>query len=121
LVLLLILAGIAFYAQRFGLAVGYAPFTPVFYWNYTGEATYDLSTTGLDAIKIKLDGQLSQGQLEVLVRRGGQPIASPVQYNNSFNETLKYQTDPGVYQILFRLDNARGQIRYDWVGTKNGY
>jgi hypothetical protein len=38
LILALIVAGVYFYAERFGLAVGYAPFTPVFYWNYTGES-----------------------------------------------------------------------------------
>jgi hypothetical protein len=38
LLLLLALLGFYWYAERYGLAVGYAPFLPVFYWKYTGEA-----------------------------------------------------------------------------------
>jgi len=114
-------AGLFFYADRFGLAVGYAPFTPVFYWNYNGEARYGLNTTGLNAIKIVLDGRLNEGGLEVKVLKGGQPIANPVQYRDTFNNTLTYQADSGQYEIVFKLDKAKGQVRYDWVGTKNGY
>lgn len=110
-----------YYADRYGLAIGYAPFTPVFYWNYSGEARYSLNTSGLNAIKIVLDGRLNEGELQVNITRGGQPIANPVPYSGAFNNTLTYQADQGQYEIVFKLDKARGQIRYDWVGTKNGY
>ncbi|GEM86118.1 hypothetical protein [Meiothermus granaticius] len=119
LFLVVVAAGLFLYANRFGLAVGYAPFTPVFYWNYTGEAQYDLNTSGLDAIKIVLNGQLSQGELEVEVRKGGQPVTSSVQYRGRFDNTLRYQVDQGQYKIVFKLNQARGRVRYDWVGTKN--
>lgn len=43
------------YADRYGLAVGYPPFLPVFYWKYTGEARYPIRVTGTyDTLKVKL-------------------------------------------------------------------
>lgn len=121
LFLVVAVVGLFIYADRYGLAVGYAPFTPVFYWNYSGEAHYGLNTSGLDAIKVMVSGQLRQGGLGVEVRKGGQLIANPVRYRGTFNNTLRYQTDQGQYEIVFKLDKARGQVRYDWVGTKNSY
>ena len=45
--------GLYWYAERYGLAVGYPPFLPVFYWKYTGEAEYPVRVTGLyDALKV---------------------------------------------------------------------
>lgn len=47
LLLLLALLGLYWYAERYGLAVGYPPFLPVFYWKYTGEAQYPIRVRGL--------------------------------------------------------------------------
>ncbi|MCH1927455.1 hypothetical protein L6232_21895, partial [Shewanella sp. C31] len=55
LFLALLALGLYWYAERYGLAVGYPPFLPVFYWNYTGEARYPLRVTGLyDQVKVKV-------------------------------------------------------------------
>lgn len=62
LFLALLALGLYWYAERYGLAVGYPPFLPVFYWNYTGEARYPLRVTGLnDAVKVKVVGNLRGG------------------------------------------------------------
>ncbi len=119
---LLLLLGLGllgyWYAERYGLALGYPPFTPVFYWNYTGEARYPIRVaSGYDALKVKVAGQLREGQLLVGFSGEGSRL-SPRPFSGTFQEELRYPVEPGSYLLVFRLVRAKGQVRYDWVTTK---
>jgi len=75
LLLLLALLGLYWYAERYGLAVGYPPFLPVFYWKYTGEAQYPIRVRGLyDVLKVQVSGRLDQGRLQVALLKDGRPV-----------------------------------------------
>ena len=99
--------------------MGYPPFLPVFYWKYTGEARYPIRVTGTyDTLKVKLWGQLKEGRLLVdLVSRGGPAKAFWV-FSGAFQEELRYPVEAGEYVLVFRLEKAKGRVRYDWVTTK---
>lgn len=89
LVLLLLVAlGVYWYAENRGLAVGYPPFLPVVYWKYTGEARYPVRVTGLlDAVKVKVEGELREGRLAVAFLRefsGGSSAFPPRLERTSF-------------------------------------
>lgn len=115
----LFLAAIFLYVDHQGGAIGYAPFTPVYYWKYSGDARYMLRATGANSfVKVQVSGKLQEGSLEVWVMRGNDVIGSRA-YTRSFSETLRYPVEAGIYEVVFRLKNARGQARLDWVTAKN--
>jgi len=110
--------GLYWYAERYGLAVGYPPFLPVFYWKYTGEAVYPIRVTGLyDAVKVKVSGSLQEGRLQVALLKGGRPLGERT-FAGTFQEELRFPVEAGEYALRFHLEGAKGQVRYDWVATK---
>ncbi|WP_117237405.1 hypothetical protein [Thermus sediminis] len=118
--LLLVLAalGLYWYAERYGLAVGYPPFLPVFYWKYTGEALYPIRVTGLyDSVKVVVSGSLQEGRLRVALLRDGRAVGERA-FAGAFREELRFPVQAGEYALRFRLEGAKGQVRYDWVTTK---
>lgn len=120
---LLSLLGLAllgyWYADRYGLAVGCPPFLPVFYWKYTGEARYPIRVTGTyDTLVVKLWGQLKEGRLLVDLVSQGRPEKTPRVFSGAFQEELRYPVEAGEYVLVFRLEKAKGWVRYDWVTTK---
>ncbi len=118
LLLALLVLGLYWYAERYGLAVGYPPFLPVFYWKYTGEAQYPIRVSGLhDAVKVKVSGDLEEGRLSVALLRGGRVVGERV-YSGSFQEEARFPASPGEYLLRFQLQGAKGRVRYDWVTTK---
>ncbi|AEV15664.1 MAG: hypothetical protein NZ846_03290 [Thermus sp.] len=118
LLLLLLALGLYWYADRYGLAVGYPPFLPVFYWKYTGEARYPLRVTGLyDAVKVKVAGNLEEGRLSLALLREGRQVGER-HFAGRFQEEVRFAVTPGEYLLRFRLEGAKGQVRYDWVATK---
>ncbi|WP_448377676.1 hypothetical protein [Fervidobacterium sp.] len=118
LVLVLAAVGVYWYAERYGLAVGYPPFLPVFYWKYTGEAQYPVRVTGLyDALKVKVSGRLDEGRLQVALLKEGREVAKRA-FSGTFQEEVRFPVEAGEYLLRFRLEGARGQVRYDWVATK---
>ncbi|MCS7067250.1 MAG: hypothetical protein N2Z75_03695 [Meiothermus sp.] len=123
LFLALIAGGVYFYAERFGLAIGYAPFTPVYYWNYTGETRNQIRATGIRAfIKVTVSGDLRQGHFEVEVRRTGQSSPGLIKrYQGRFAEEIRYPADANLYDVVFRFKDARGQVRMDWVAARNEF
>ncbi len=123
LILALIAGGVYFYAERFGLAVGYAPFTPVFYWNYSGEVRNQIRATGIRAfVKVTVSGELRQGSFEVEIRRAGQNNPGLVKrYQGRFSEEIRYPVEANLYDVIFRIKNARGQVRMDWVAARNEF
>jgi len=123
LILALIAGGVYFYAERFGLAVGYAPFTPVFYWNYSGEVRNQIRATGIRAfVKVTVSGELRQGSFEVEIRRAGQNNPGLVKrYQGRFSEEIRYPVEANLYDVIFRIKDARGQVRMDWVAARNEF
>ncbi|GIW32101.1 MAG: hypothetical protein KatS3mg071_2275 [Meiothermus sp.] len=123
LILALIAGGVYFYAERFGLAVGYAPFTPVFYWNYSGEVRNQIRATGIRAfVKVTVSGELRQGSFEVEIRRSGQNNPGLVKrYQGRFSEEIRYPVEANLYDVIFRIKDARGQVRMDWVAARNEF
>lgn len=123
LILALIAGGVYFYAERFGLAVGYAPFTPVFYWNYSGEVRNQIRATGIRAfVKVTVSGELRQGSFEVEIRRAGQSSPGLVKrYQGRFSEEIRYPAEANLYDVIFRIKDARGQVRMDWVAARNEF
>lgn len=123
LFLALIVGGVYFYAERYGLAVGYAPFTPVYYWNYTGETRKQVRATGIRAfVKVTVSGHLRKGSFEVEVRRAGQTSPGLVKrYQGRFAEEIRYPVDANLYDVIFRFKEAQGQIRMDWVAARNEF
>ncbi|GEM84229.1 hypothetical protein [Meiothermus hypogaeus] len=123
LFLALIVGGVYFYAERYGLAVGYAPFTPVYYWNYTGETRNQVRATGIRAfVKVTVSGDLRKGSFEVEVRRAGQTSPGLLKrYQGRFAEEIRYPADANLYDVIFRFKDARGQIRMDWVAARNEF
>jgi len=119
----LIAVGVYFYAERYGLAVGYAPFTPVYYWNYSGESLNQIRATGVRAfIKVTVSGELRKGSFEVEIRRTGQSSPGLVKrYQGRFAEEIRYPVDANLYDVVFRFREARGQIRMDWVAARNEF
>ena len=118
LVLVLAALGVYWYAERYGLAVGYPPFLPVFYWKYTGEAQYSVRVTGLyDVLKLKVSGRLDEGRLQVALLKEGREVAKRA-FSGTFQEEVRLPVEAGEYLLRFRLEGARGQVRYDWVATK---
>ncbi|TFU26846.1 hypothetical protein [Thermus tengchongensis] len=118
LLLALLALGLYWYAERYGLALGYPPFLPVFYWKYTGEAQYPIRVSGLyDAVKVKVSGDLEEGRLSVALLRDGRVVGERV-YSGSFQEEARFFTSPGEYLLRFQLQGAKGRVRYDWVTTK---
>lgn len=123
LILALIAGGVYFYAERFGLAVGYAPFTPVFYWNYSGEVRNQIRATGIRAfVKVTVSGELRQGSFEVEIRRAGQSSPGLVKrYQGRFSDEIRYPAEASLYDVYFRIKDARGQVRMDWVAARNEF
>ncbi len=123
LFLALIVGALYFYAERFGLAVGYAPFTPVYYWNYTGESRNQIRATGARAfVKVTVSGDLRQGSLEVEIRRSGQSNPGLLKrYQGRFADEIRYPADANLYDVVFRFKDARGQARMDWVAARNEF
>jgi hypothetical protein len=118
LLLLLALLGLYWYAERYGLAVGYPPFLPVFYWKYTGEAQYPIRVHGLyDVLKVQVSGRLDQGRLQVALLKDGRPVGERT-FAGVFQEVVRFPVEEGGYVLRLRLENAKGQVRYDWVATK---
>ncbi|WP_135256916.1 hypothetical protein [Thermus caldilimi] len=118
LLLALLALGLYWYAERYGLAVGYPPFLPVFYWKYTGEAQYPIRVSGLyDAVKVKVSGDLEEGRLSVALFREGRSLGERI-FAGSFQEELRFPVSPGEYLLRFQLQGAKGRVRYDWITTK---
>jgi hypothetical protein len=118
LLLLLALLGLYWYAERYGLAVGYPPFLPVFYWKYTGEAQYPIRVRGLyNVLKVQVSGRLDQGRLQVALLKHGRPMGERT-LAGVFQEAVRFPVGEGGYVLRLRLENAKGQVRYDWVATK---
>jgi len=118
LVLALAALGVYWYADRYGLAVGYPPFLPVFYWKYTGEAQYPIRVTGLyDAVKVKVVGELQEGRLRLALLKGGGTLGEKA-FSGTFQEELRFPVGAGEYVLRFRLEGAKGRVRYDWVTTR---
>ena len=119
LVLLAIVGGVYLYGINYGLALGFPPFTPVYYLNHSGEKIYGIRVEGgRDAIKVKLQGNLKKGKLTVWVTHKGRRVASPETYRGSFKDELKIKVEPGNYTIHLQTSEAEGKVRYDWVSTK---
>ncbi len=115
----LVLLGVYLYAERYGLALGYPPFLPVYYWNYTGEARYSLRVTGVqDAVKIRVEGEFREGRLVLGLQREGRLLAQERVYSGRFQDEARYRVEPGAYEVVLRLERAKGWARYDWVGTR---
>ncbi len=123
LILALIAGGVYFYAERFGLAVGYAPFTPVYYWNYSGEVRNQIRATGIRAfVKVTVNGDLRQGSFEVEIRRSGQSSPGLIKrYQGRFAEEIRYPAEANLYEVVFRIKDARGQVRMDWVAARDEF
>jgi hypothetical protein len=118
LLLLLALLGLYWYAERYGLAVGYPPFLPVFYWKYTGEAQYRILVRGLhDVLKVQVSGRLDQGRLQVALLKDGRAVGERT-FAGSFQEEVRFPIQAGEYTLRFRLEGAKGRVSYDWVSTK---
>jgi len=116
-------AGVYLYAERFGLAAGYAPFTPVFYWNYTGESLNQIRATGIRAsVKVAVSGKLRPGSFEVEIRRAGQTSPGLVKrYQGRFADEIRHPADTSLYDVIFRFKDVRGQVRMDWVAARNEF
>lgn len=122
LVLALLAAALAYYAERVGLAVGYPPFIPMVYWKYSGEHRYDLRVTGINAaVKVKVNGQLNDGSLEVSIAQNGRQIGQSRRYKGRFSDIALFYVNPGLYTVRFKLQDAKGYIRLDWVSTRFEY
>ena len=91
----------------------------MYYWKYSGDARYQLRAAGVNNfVKVLVSGKLQEGSLEIWVMRGDQVVGSRA-YTRTFAETLRYPVEAGIYDITFRLKNAKGQVRLDWVTAKN--
>ncbi|RIH81844.1 hypothetical protein Mterra_02943 [Calidithermus terrae] len=122
LILVLLGAALAYYAEQVGLGVGYPPFVPMVYWKYNGEQKYSLRVTGVNAaVKVKLDGQLNDGALELSLLQGGRQVGQARRYKGRFNDIALFYVNPGLYTVRFRLQDAKGYVRMDWVGTRFEY
>jgi hypothetical protein len=121
--LALLAGGVYFYAERYGLALGYAPFTPVYYWNYTGETRNQVRATGVRAfVKVVVSGELQSGSLEVEIRRADRNASGLIKrYQGRFADEIRYPADANLYDVYFRLKDARGQVRMDWVAARNEF
>ena len=121
--LALLAGGVYFYAERYGLALGYAPFTPVYYWNYTGETRSRVQAIGVRAfVKVMVSGELQRGSLEVEIRRADQNATGLIKrYQGRFADEIRYPADANLYDVYFRLKDARGQVRMDWVAARNEF
>jgi hypothetical protein len=119
LILALLLGGLYLYAQREGLALGAAPFTPVLYWNYSGDANETIHVPlGLNLLKLKLRGHLIAGSLRVNLLQGGEELNSTSRFRGDFTQPLSYEVQPGATYILqFHLRRAKGWVLYDWATT----
>ena len=119
----LLAGGVYFYAERYGLALGYAPFTPVYYWNYTGETRSRVQAIGVRAfVKVMVSGELQRGSLEVEIRRADQNATGLIKrYQGRFADEIRYPADANLYDVYFRLKDARGQVRMDWVAARNEF
>ncbi|AEB11212.1 hypothetical protein [Marinithermus hydrothermalis] len=120
LFLAVLLGGVYWYAENYGLALGYPPFTPVWYWNYTGESVYRVRVSGVtDAVKVKLRGELQEGRLEVRVNREGERrVVASLTLRGRFDRVLTQRVNAGMYEVHLRVTNARGYAFLDWVSTK---
>jgi len=122
LVLALLAGALAYHAERVGLAVGYPPFIPMVYWKYSGEHRYDLRVTGINAaVKVKVNGQLNDGSLEVSIAQNGRQIGQSRRYKGRFSDIALFYVNPGLYTVRFKLQDAKGYIRLDWVSTRFEY
>ncbi|WP_018466483.1 hypothetical protein [Calidithermus timidus] len=122
LVLVLLAAALAYYAEQVGLAVGYPPFIPMLYWKYSGEHKYDLRVTGVNAaVKVRVDGQLNDGLLEVSIAQNGRQVGQSRRYKGRFTDTALFYVNPGMYTVRFKLQDAKGYARLDWVSTRFEY
>ena len=75
--------------------------------------------TGIaDSVKIMVSGGLSEGSVTIEVRQGGQLVSAPKTYTGTFKDQLQYRVSPGLSDIVFRIERAKGSVRYDWVSTK---
>lgn len=112
--------GVYWYAENRGLAVGFSPFTPVYYWKYTGQDVRNIKVRGVaDSIKLSVSGQLTEGRATVEIRENGNLIARQVyKAGDYFFRDIKYKVDPGDYVVTFKLEGAKGQLYFDWVATR---
>jgi hypothetical protein len=118
LVLAAILGAAYFYVDSNGGSVGFPPFTPMFYWKYSGEASYPLAVRGHQRYaKLAISGELKEGQLELYVRRNGQMTTQPKVFSGTFSETTRYPKMEGDYEFIFKMTEAKGFVRHDLVAT----
>lgn len=108
--------GLYWYAERYGLAVGY-PLPPVFYWKYTGEAEYRPGHGPLRRLEGEGLGEAGGGEAQ------GRPVAGRPQGGRAdLRRRLPgrgaLRREPRAYLLRFELQGAKGQVRYDWVTTK---
>jgi len=119
LVVVLIAVGLYWYAENYGIYLGYPPFTPVFLWNYTGERVYEVTLRGSgESIKVKVRGELKEGSLRVQIERGGEVLARTKPLTGAFSLAFKHKLQPGRYTLRFLFQRAKGWVRLDWVSTK---
>ncbi len=106
------------YANTYGLFLGYPPFTSVLLYNYSGTLERELLLRGAsDGIKLKVQGALSQGILTVTITRDQRTFLKRV-FTDTFGEEIKKKLTPGRYRVRFAFEDARGWVRLDWVSTK---
>ena len=107
------------YAETYGLYIGYPPFTPVFLWKYTGERTYEISLRGAtDGIKVRVEGELRQGRFRVWISQGPRRLSRGVTFRGKFQHEFKWKLPPGLYNVHFFFEEASGWVKLDWVSTK---
>ena len=115
----MVLGGVYWYAETYGLYLGYPPFTPIYLWDYTGERTFDLTLRGAgDSLKVKVEGELKKGRMKVWVTRKNRRVVRSRVFTGKFEESFKWKLPPDRYQVHFGFEDARGWVRLDWVATK---
>jgi hypothetical protein len=123
---LLLFAAIAIgaymYVDSNGGSAGAPPFTPMFYWKYSGEASYPLTVrSNGHYAKLVLSGALKEGQIELSVLRDGRPIGPVKVLTGTFSDTTRYPKIGGNYQFIFKAVSVKGYLRHDLVSTADIY
>lgn len=66
---------------------------------------------------MKVSGRLEEGRLRVVLLRDGRKVGER-SYGGAFQDEVRFGVAPGDYLLRFELEEAKGQVRYDWVATK---
>ena len=106
------------YASIYGVFLGYPPFTPAIVYNYNGTLEREVLLRGSgEGIKLKVQGELSRGNLEISITRDERTFLKRA-FSGSFAEEIKKKLTPGRYLVRFAFKDAQGWVRLDWVSTK---